>query len=86
MDAADSITILRDGMLVDTLDKADTTPEKLAAMMIGRGDESVIQVEKRANQIGGEIAMSIRDLWVNMPGEYVKGVDMDVRQGAAWGF
>ncbi|MBO4299959.1 MAG: sugar ABC transporter ATP-binding protein [Clostridia bacterium] len=85
MDAADSITILRDGMLVETLPKADTTPEKLAAMMIGRGDESVIQVEKRANQIGGDIAMSIRDLWVNMPGEYDKGVNLDVREGEIFG-
>ena len=85
MDAADSITILRDGMLVETLPKADTTPEKLAAMMIGRGDESVIQVEKRTNQIGGDIAMSIRDLWVNMPGEYDKGVNLDVREGEIFG-
>ncbi len=85
MDAADTITILRDGALVDTLPKADTTPEKLAAMMIGRGDESVIQVEKRENKIGDNIAMSIRNLWVNMPGEYAKGVDMDVREGEIFG-
>ena len=85
MDAADRITILRDGTLVETLDKAATTPEKLAAMMIGRGEDSVIQVEKRANQVGDRIAMSIRDLWVNMPGEYDKGVDLDVREGEIFG-
>ena len=85
MDTADRITILRDGALVETLDKSDTTPEKLAAMMIGRGEESVIQVEKRATPLGDGIAMSIRNLWVNMPGEYDKGVDMDVREGEIFG-
>ncbi len=85
MDAADRITILRDGTLVETLEKADTTPEKLAAMMIGRGEESVIQVEKRSTQVGDQIAMSIRNLWVNMPGEYDKGVDLDIREGEIFG-
>ena len=85
MDAADRITILRDGTLVDTLDKSQTTPEKLAAMMIGRGEESVIQVEKRQEPLGDKIALSVRDLWVNMPGEYDKGVNMDVREGEIFG-
>ena len=85
MDAADRITILRDGTLVDTMEKADTTPEKLAAMMIGRGEESVIQVEKRDKQVGDKIALSIRDLWVNMPGESDKGVNLDVREGEIFG-
>ena len=85
MDAADRVTILRDGTLVDTMDKADTTPEKLAAMMIGRGEESVIQVEKRDKQVRDKIALSIRDLWVNMPGESDKGVNLDVREGEIFG-
>ncbi len=85
MDAADSITILRDGTLVTTLAKAETTPEKLAALMIGRGSEGVIQVKKRETEVSGEIAMSIRKLWVNMPGELDRGVDLDVREGEILG-
>ncbi|MBR0219484.1 MAG: sugar ABC transporter ATP-binding protein [Clostridia bacterium] len=85
MDAADTVTILRDGALVSSFPKAETTPEKLAALMIGRGDESVIQVNKRTEEIKGGVAMSIRDLWVNMPGEVDKGVNLDVREGEILG-
>ena len=85
MTAADNITILRDGTLVATLPTKDTSAEKLAAMMIGRGSEGVIAVEKRPGQVGEEIAMEIRDLWVNMPGETVRGVDLDIRRGEILG-
>jgi simple sugar transport system ATP-binding protein len=85
MTAADNITILRDGTLVATLSKEETSAENLAAMMIGRGSEGVIAVEKRPGKIGDEIAMEIRDLWVNMPGETVRGVDLDVRRGEILG-
>ena len=85
MAAADNITILRDGTLVDTLPTAGVTPEKLAALMIGRGDESVIQVDKKEREESEEIAMQIRDLWVNMPGEFDRGINLDVHKGEILG-
>ena len=85
MDAADNITILRDGTLVDTLPVKNVTPEKLAALMIGRGDESVIQVDKVHGEQSEEIAMQIRDLWVNMPGEFDRGINLDVHKGEILG-
>lgn len=85
MNAADSVTILRDGQLVSSFPKKDTSPEKLAALMIGRGSEGVIQVEKRQSEVKGGAAMTIRDLWVNMPGEVDKGIDLDVREGEILG-
>ena len=85
MDAADRITILRDGTLVTSLDKKDATAEKLAALMIGRGDESVIKVDKRHTEIKGETAMTIRDMWVNMPGEVDRGIDLDIYEGEILG-
>ena len=85
MNAADSVTILRDGQLVSSFAKADTTPEKLAALMIGRGTEGVIHVNQREEALKGDIAMTIRDLWVNMPGEVDKGINLDVREGEILG-
>ena len=85
MDAADTITILRDGTLVTArLKKDGNHPEQLAALMIGRGEEGVIQVESARKQVE-KIAMSIRNLWVNMPGEVDRGVDLDVREGEILG-
>ena len=85
MEAADTITILRDGKLVQTLPRAETTSEQLAALMIGRGDESVIQVSRRQEPIADTVAMSIRNLWVDMPGEVCRGIDLDVREGEILG-
>ncbi len=85
MDAADTITILRDGRLVQTLSKSETTAERLAALMIGRGEDSIIQVEKRRDPVPDKIAMRIRNLWVDMPGEVCRGIDLDVREGEILG-
>ena len=85
MDAADTITILRDGMLVTSIPKETTTPENLAAMMIGRGGENSIRIEKTAHEISDEAALTVRDLWVNMPGEMTRGIDLDVRKGEILG-
>ena len=85
MEAADNITILRDGRLVSTLKKTETTTEQLAALMIGRGEESVIQVDKRKEAPSEKIAMSIRNLWVDMPGEVCRGINLDVHEGEILG-
>ena len=85
MAAANSITILRDGRLVKTIRTANTNVNELAALMIGRGDESVIQVERRKEPVQGGVAMTIRNLWVDMPGETDKGVNIDVREGEILG-
>lgn len=81
MDAADRITILRDGKLVDTRDMTDTTVEELAALMIGRGDENLLKVSGKEVSATDKIAMKIRNLCVDMPGETVKGIDLDIREG-----
>ena len=85
MDAADTVTILRDGRLVQTLPRSETTAEQLAALMIGRGEDSIIEVEKRTEPVSDNIAMSIRNLWVDMPGEVCRGIDLDVREGEILG-
>ena len=85
MDAADTITILRDGMLVTSLPRQDATQESLAAWMIGRGNDSVIQIQKSESGISGETAMVIEDLRVNMPGEVTRGINLQVRKGEILG-
>lgn len=82
MEACDNITILRDGTLVCTRRKQETNAEELAALMIGRGDDSVIKIEgKTDHSHGTDIALKVRDLKVEMPGEMVKGIDLDVYTG-----
>jgi len=81
MNACDNITILRDGQLVATRKKEETSVEEMAALMIGRGDDSLIQIGGKVKHESDNIALKVRDLWVDMPGEAVKGIDLDVREG-----
>ncbi|MDD3411409.1 MAG: ATP-binding cassette domain-containing protein, partial [Eubacteriales bacterium] len=59
--------------------KTETSLEELAALMIGRGSDAMIKTASKASS--DQIVMKIRDLHVAMPGEMVRGIDLDVRQG-----
>ena len=84
MAAADSITILRDGKLAATREKEQTSVVELAELMIGRKGESMVQAAPRTPP-QDRVAMSIRDLHVDMPGEEVRGVSLDVYEGEILG-
>ncbi len=53
MEIADRITILRDGKKIETVAKSDTSPQKLANMMVGR--DVLLNVEKSDKKAGAEI-------------------------------
>lgn len=81
MEAADSITILRDGKFVSSMPTSEVTTEQIASMMIGRGEEGNIKIEGKVSQASDEIAMKIRNLHVAMPGESVRNINLDVHKG-----
>jgi simple sugar transport system ATP-binding protein len=84
MALADRISVLRDGKLIGTVNKEDTSAEELAKMMVGR--PVVFRVEKKpANP--GDIVLSVRDLEVQDKRGVlaVRGIDIDVRAGEIFG-
>ena len=85
MAASDSITILRDGQLVSTLKTQDTSIVELAELMIGRKNEAMVSVERRTPNPDAKVALSIEHLSVDMPGEEVQDVSLDVREGEILG-
>ncbi len=84
MAAASDITILRDGKLAATRAVEDTSIVELAELMIGRKGESVVDAQPRTGH-SDKVALKLRDLKVNMPGEKVRGVDLDVYEGEIFG-
>ena len=80
---ADRVTILRDGEWVATKETDDTNVVELAELMVGRKVEILPKDKKVAED--ADIIMSISDLHVNMPGETVKGVDLEIRKGEILG-
>jgi simple sugar transport system ATP-binding protein len=86
MDYADNITVLRDGELVASKAVKDTNVLEIAELMIGRKVDSLVDPGEDTRTLADEdIAMSIRDLCVEMPGETVRGVDLDIRRGEIFG-
>ncbi|WP_348983817.1 sugar ABC transporter ATP-binding protein [Fusibacter sp. A2] len=85
MDAADSITILRDGELVATRMKTDTNVLELAELMVGRKVEMKRKSNETLTNMASPIVLEINDLRVKMPGEEVKGVNLQVKKGEILG-
>jgi D-xylose transport system ATP-binding protein len=87
---ADRITVLRDGRSVGTARRAETSPERVVAAMVGR--EINLQVNKifpRSEGRPGEVLLRVRDWAVadpQNPGRrVVDGVSFDLRAGEVLG-
>lgn len=83
MEAADNVTVLRDGELVRTMKKEETNTFQLAELMVGR---EVKKLDKGDVKVASaDVALSVRGLRVLMPGEEVKNVSLDVYEGEILG-
>ena len=80
----DSITILRDGSLVNSLKTKDTSIIEMAKLMVGR-DVSITTSDKKENMDEAEIFLELQDFNVNMPGEKVRGINLKVKKGEILG-
>ena len=82
-----SMTVLRDGQFVEHLQTKDTNAAEIAKLMVGR------KVEKLVDDAGedtrsikeDDIVLSLKDFYVDMPGEKVKGINLDIRRGEVFG-
>lgn len=83
MAIADRITVLRDGALVTTVPRSATTVAELAAWMIGRPRDAATVTSRP--KTAGEVILSVAELAVEMPGETVREVSLEVRRGEILG-
>lgn len=84
MEAADRITVLRDGRVVGTTTPEQTTQAELAAMMVGR---QVALVVHKKPATPGEVVLEVRDLQVlnDRQNVAVNAVSFEVREGEILG-
>ena len=86
MAVADSLTVLRDGEFVARREIKDTSVVEIAELMIGRKVEKLVDASEDTRQLAeDDIALSLRDFHVDMQGERVKGIDLDIRKGEIFG-
>ena len=76
---ADSVTVLRDGQLVDTVATKDTSAGDIVQMMLGR---TMSVVQKPVSAARTEVALSVRNL---TRGSKLRRVDFDLFEGEILG-
>lgn len=81
----DTVIVLRDGEIVENRENKDLTVDAIAAWMVGRSGGVVAGDQKQNRQLSQDIAMKIRNLAVDMPGEQVYDVNLDVYKGEILG-
>ena len=83
LSVCDKVAVMRDGCLVQNVNAKDTTVQEITRWMVGR---NVSSGEAEHRQITNQnVIMSIRRLWVDMPGETVRDVNLDVYEGEILG-
>ena len=82
-DICDRVVVIRDGFVVKDSDLKKITVEEITKLMIGRE----VDTKKRTTRSidSNNVIMSIKNLYVDMPGENVLGLSLDVREGEILG-
>ena len=84
METTDNVSVMRRGTMVATVKTAETSPESLAELMVGR--KVLLEVEKKPSKVG-EIVLSVKNLAVKDEHGVMrlKGVSFDIRAGEILG-
>ena len=89
LDVCDKIVIMRDGQVVKDVPAKETDIPDITRWMVGRNIESNkgAGAETVKERVGADAKtiMSVKRLWVDMPGETVRDVSFDVREGEILG-
>ena len=80
----DKVVIMRDGYVVKDVPAKETNVADITKWMVGRNVQSAVRGDIRTHSDRKNI-MSIRNLWVDMPGETVRNVDLDIKEGEILG-
>jgi len=85
MQVADNITVLRDGELAATKKREETNVAELAEIMVGRKIDLKSKTEQEKECKEKEVILKISNLQVDMPGEKVSGVNLEICKGEIFG-
>ncbi len=79
------IMVMRDGYIVKEVKPEETSIPEITRCMVGRNvDENAVSATEKVDE-NKDVIMSIRKLWVDMPGEIVRNVNLDVLEGEILG-
>ena len=83
LSVCDKVLILRDGVIVKESPASETSIPDIAKAMVGREvkDRGAVHELRTFNKT----ALKVNRLWVDMPGETVRDVSLDIQQGEIFG-
>ena len=82
----DKVVVMRDGFVVQDVPARQASVASIAKWMVGRSVDAPSGEKAESRENGGaKTIMSIRNLWVDMPGETVRNVNLDIREGEILG-
>ena len=84
MSVCNKVVVMRDGYIVMDKKSTDTNVKEITKYMVGREVKISSSDELNLDE-NAETIMSIKHLWVDMPGETVRDVNLDVRKGEILG-
>lgn len=83
IDLCDKFVVLRDGRVIQESLCCQSNVRQIANWMVGR-QIAVEETEKKERHFG-DVILRTENLWVDMPGETVRDVSLEVRQGEILG-
>ncbi len=90
LSVCDNVLVMRDGVIVKDVSAKDTNVAEISAWMVGRGVVERNHNRQKEGSFQEDVSrkkniMSIKRLWVDMPGELVRDVSLDVKEGEILG-
>ena len=84
LSVCDKVVVMRDGFVVSDVPAANTNVSEISKWMVGRSVATAAKSDIRDHS-NAKTIMSIKRLWVDMPGETVRDVSLDVKEGEILG-
>ena len=78
------VVVMRDGLVVQDVAADQTNVAEITRWMVGRNVDTVVKADE-TKKTEAEPILSVRKLWVDMPGETVRNVSFDVMKGEILG-
>jgi len=83
LNVCNKVVVMRDGEIVKDVAASETNVTEITRWMVGRNVDGASTTHRKPPET--ETVLSIRRLWVDMPGETVRDVNLDVRRGEILG-
>ncbi len=84
LSVCNKVVIMRDGHVVKDVPAQETNVDDITRAMVGRKVDTAV-AQDVVDHSDAKTIMSIRKLWVDMPGEIVRNVNLDIKEGEILG-